>query len=213
MEELHTTRTELLQRRVQIKLAEQGRDLMEKKRDALLMEFMQIMDKVLDLGKKLRTAAAEANFSLAVAQAVDGTANLRSAAMATRGEITVEIAGSHIMGVPVPEVERKDVRRTAVDRGYGITGISSRVDEVAEKFEHELNIIIELAAIETKLRRLGNEIQKTRRRVNALDQVVVPTLKKQVRYISMALDERSREDLFRLKKVKKSLESKKEEEA
>jgi V/A-type H+/Na+-transporting ATPase subunit D len=125
----------------------------------------------------------------------------------------VEIAGSHIMGVPVPEVERKDVRRTAVDRGYGITGISSRVDEVAEKFEHELNIIIELAAIETKLRRLGNEIQKTRRRVNALDQVVVPTLKKQVRYISMALDERSREDLFRLKKVKKSLESKKEEEA
>jgi V/A-type H+/Na+-transporting ATPase subunit D len=213
MEELHTTRTELLQRRVQIKLAEQGRDLMEKKRDALLMEFMQIMDKVLDLGKKLRTAAAEANFALAVAQAVDGTANLRSAAMATRGEITVEIAGSHIMGVPVPEVERKDVRRTAVDRGYGITGISSRVDEVAEKFEHELNIIIELAAIETKLRRLGNEIQKTRRRVNALDQVVVPTLKKQVRYISMALDERSREDLFRLKKVKKSLESKKEEEA
>jgi V/A-type H+/Na+-transporting ATPase subunit D len=209
MEELHTTRTELLQRRLQIKLAEQGRDLMEKKRDALLMEFMQIMDKVLDLGKKLRAAAAEAHFSLAVAQAVDGAANLRSAAMATKGEITVEISGTHIMGVPVPEVARKDVRRTAVDRGYGITGISSRVDEVAEKFEHKLNIIIELAAIETKLRRLGTEIQKTRRRVNALDQVVVPTLKDQVRYISMALDERSREDLFRLKKVKKSLESKK----
>jgi V/A-type H+-transporting ATPase subunit D len=209
MEELHTTRTELLQRRLQINLAQQGRDLLEKKRDALLMEFMKIMEEVLGLSSKLRKTAAEANFSLAVAQAVDGTVNLRSAAMATHGEITVEITGTHIMGVPIPEVARKNVRRTALERGYGITGISSRIDEVAEKYEEELNVIIQMAAIETKLRRLGAEIQKTRRRVNALDQVVIPTLKEQVRYISMALDERSREDLFRLKKVKKTLEAKK----
>ena len=78
-----------------------------------------------------------------------------------------------------------------------------------QKFEDELNIIIEMAAIETKLKRLGAEIQKTRRRVNALDQVVIPALTKQVRYISMALDERSREDLFRLKRVKKTLEKNK----
>jgi len=209
MEELHTTRTELLQRRLQIDLAQQGRDLLEKKRDALLMEFMKIMEEVLELSSKLRRTAAEANFSLAVAQAVDGTVNLRSAALATHGEITVEITGTHIMGVPIPEVARKNVRRTALERGYGITGISSRIDEVAEKFEEELNVIIQMAAIETKLRRLGAEIQKTRRRVNALDQVVIPTLKEQVRYIYMALDERSREDLFRLKKVKKTLEAKK----
>ncbi|MDP1808740.1 MAG: V-type ATP synthase subunit D [Actinomycetota bacterium] len=209
MEELHTTRTELLQRRQQIDLAQQGRDLLEKKRDALLMEFMKIMGEVLGLSGKLRRTAAEANFSLAVAQAVDGTVNLRSAAMATHGEITVEITGTHIMGVPIPEVARKNVRRTALERGYGIIGSSSRIDEVAEKFEEELNVIIQMAAIETKLRRLGAEIQKTRRRVNALDQVVIPTLKEQVRYISMALDERSREDLFRLKKVKKTLEAKK----
>ena len=85
MEELHTTRTELLQRRLQINLAQQGRDLLEKKRDALLIEFMKIMEEVLGLSSKLRKTAAEANFSLAVAQAVDGTVNLRSAAMATHG--------------------------------------------------------------------------------------------------------------------------------
>ena len=209
MEELHTTRTELLQRRLQINLAQQGRDLLEKKRDALLIEFMKIMEEVLGLSSQLRKTAAEANFALTIAQAVDGTVNLRSAAMATHGEITVEISGTHIMGVPIPEVTRKNVRRSALERGYGITGISSRIDEVAEKYEDELNVIIPMAAIETKLRRLGAEIQKTRRRVNALDQVVIPTLKEQVRYISMALDERSREDLFRLKKVKKTLEAKK----
>lgn len=209
MEELHTTRTELLQRRIQIELAEQGRDLLEKKRDALLMEFMKIMEAVMELDAKLRKSAADAHFSLAIAQAVDGTANLRSAALATKGEVTVEISGTKIMGVPIPEVARKNVRRSALDRGYGITGISSRIDDVAEKHEDELNVIIEMAAIETKLRRLGTEIQKTRRRVNALDQVVIPSLKEQVRYISMALDERAREDLFRLKKVKKTLERKK----
>ena len=209
MEELHTTRTELLQRRLQINLAQQGRDLLEKKRDALLIEFMKIMEEVLGLSSQLRKTAAEANFALTIAQAVDGTVNLRSAAMATHGEITVEISGTHIMGVPIPEVARKNVRRSALERGYGITGISSRIDEVAERYEDELNVIIPMAAIETKLRRLGAEIQKTRRRVNALDQVVIPTLKEQVRYISMALDERSREDLFRLKKVKKTLEAKK----
>ena len=209
MEELHTTRTELLQRRTQIELAQQGRDLLEKKRDALLVEFMKIMEAVLELGANLRRVAADAHYALAIAQAVDGVVNLQSAALATRGEITVDISGTHIMGVPIPEVAKRNVRRSASERGYGITGISSRVDEVAEKFEDELNIIIEMAAIETKLKRLGAEIQKTRRRVNALDQVVIPTLTKQVRYISMALDERSREDLFRLKRVKKTLEKNK----
>src|SRR3990172_6044683 len=134
MEELHTTRTELLQRRLQINLAQQGRDLLEKKRDALLIEFMKIMEEVLGLSSQLRKTAAEANFALTVAQAVDGTVNLRSAAMATHGEITVEISGTHIMGVPIPEVARKNVRRSALERGYGITGVSSRIDEVAEKY-------------------------------------------------------------------------------
>ena len=209
MEELHTTRTELLQRRLQIDLAVQGRDLLEKKRDALLMEFMKIMEEVMSLDSKLRRVAADAYYSLAIAQAVDGNINLMSAALATQGEITVDITGAHIMGVPIPEVAKKNVRRTATDRGYGITGVSSRIDEVAENYEIELNTIIEMAGIETKLRRLGAEIQKTRRRVNALDQAVIPMLRRQVRYISMALDERSREDLFRLKRVKKTLVKKK----
>jgi V/A-type H+-transporting ATPase subunit D len=99
--------------------------------------------------------------------------------------------------------------RSSFTRGYAITGISSRIDETAEKFEKILDVIIEYADIETRLKRLGEEIQKTNRRVNALEQITVPGLKEQVAYIRMTLDERAREDLFRLKKVKKKIETKK----
>ncbi|TET53543.1 MAG: V-type ATP synthase subunit D [Actinobacteria bacterium] len=209
MEEVHPTRTELLSRKNQITLARQGRDLLKEKRDALLMEFMKIMDDALDSSSRLQNAASAASFSLATAKAVDGTAALRSTAMATKGRVELDISGSSIMGIPIPEVEKKSVKRQAISRGYSLTGISSRIHETAEHFEEEIDRIIEIAAVETKLRRIGDEVQKTRRRVNALDYVVLPQLGEQVKYIQMALDERAREELFRLKKVKKSIEAKK----
>lgn len=211
MEEIHTTRMELLQRKQQMRLAEQGRDLLKRKRDALLIEFMSIVDLALQASENLQKAASEAAYTLAVAKAVDGAATLKSASLATKGEVLVEMRGSYIMGVPVPEVEKKSISRSMLERGYSIVGVSSRVDETAERFEKELDAILEVAAVETKLKRLGEEIQKTRRRVNALDYVVIPTLIDQVKYIQMVLDERAREDLFRLKKVKKALERKKRE--
>ncbi len=208
MEEVHPTRTELLQRKNQIVLAEQGHDLLTEKRDALLIEFMAIMDEVVEASRKLQQVSAEASFSLAVAKAVDGTVTLRSTSLATKGEVLVDISGAYIMGVPVPEVEKKTVKRSLVARGYSLTGVSSRIDETAEKFEKELDTVIEIAAVETKLKRLGDEIQKTRRRCNALEYIVIPALAEQVKYIQMALEERAREDLFRLKKVKKAIEKK-----
>lgn len=209
MEEVHPTRTELLQRKNQINLASQGRDLLSEKRDALLMEFMSVMDQVLESSRRLQKASAAASYALAIAKAVDGSVTLRSTAMATKGEVEIDITGSYIMGVPVPEVEKKSIKKSALKRGYSLTGVTSRINETAERFEKEIDMVIEIAAVETKLRRLGEEIQKTRRRVNALDYVVVPQLKEQVKYIQSTLDERSREELFRIKKVKKSIEAKK----
>jgi V/A-type H+-transporting ATPase subunit D len=87
--------------------------------------------------------------------------------------------------------------------------MSGRIVEAAEKFEMELDLIIGLAETETALKRLGGEIQMTRRRVNALEQIMIPELKKQAKYIENTIDEREREDLFRLKKVKKIIERKK----
>jgi V/A-type H+/Na+-transporting ATPase subunit D len=210
MEEVRPTRSELLERREQIKLAEQGMDLLKQKRDALLIEFMGVMDETLRLSESLQKNVAEAQYSLAVAKAVDGTVALRSAGMATKSEIVVDMTGTRIMGVSVPVVTKGESPiRSSFTRGYSVTGVSSRVDETADKFERILDVIIEYADIETRLKRLGEEIQKTNRRVNALEQVTVPALREQVSYIRQTLDERAREDLFRLKKVKKKIESKK----
>jgi len=210
VEEVRPTRAELLERREQIKLAEQGMDLLKQKRDALLIEFMGVMDETLRLSESLQKSVSEAQYSLAVAKAVDGTVALRSAGMATKGEIVVDMTGTKIMGVSVPVVTKGESPiRSSFTRGYAVTGISSRVDETADKFEHILDVIIEYADIETRLKRLGEEIQKTNRRVNALEQVTVPQLREQVTYIRQTLDERAREDLFRLKKVKKKIERKK----
>ncbi len=210
MEEVRPTRAELLERREQIKLAQQGMDLLKQKRDALLIEFMGVMDETLRLSEALQKSVSEAQYSLAVAKAVDGTVALRSAGMATKGEIVVDMTGTKIMGVSVPVVTKGESPiRSSFTRGYSVTGVSSRVDESADKFERILDVIIEYADIETRLKRLGEEIQKTNRRVNALEQVTVPQLTEQVSYIRQTLDERAREDLFRLKKVKAKIERKK----
>jgi V/A-type H+-transporting ATPase subunit D len=210
VEEVRPTRSELLERKQQITLAEQGMDLLKQKRDALLIEFMSVMDETLRLSSDLQRTTNEAQYSLAIAKAVDGVVSLRSAAFATRGEITIDMTGTKIMGISVPVVTKgESPLRTSFTRGYSITGVSSRIDETADKFERILDVIIEYADIETRLKRLGEEIQKTNRRVNALEQITVPSLKEQVAYIRQALDERAREDLFRLKKVKKKIEAKK----
>ena len=207
MEEVRPTRSELLERKQQITLAEKGMDLLKQKRDALLIEFMSVMDETLRLSSDLQRTTSEAQFSLAVASAVDGTVAVRSAAMATKGEITIDMTGTKIMGVSVPVVTKgESPLRTSFSRGYAITSVSSRIDESADKLERILDVIIEYADIETRLKRLGEEIQKTNRRVNALEQITVPQLREQVAYIRQTLDERAREDLFRLKKVKKKIE-------
>jgi V/A-type H+-transporting ATPase subunit D len=214
MEEVRPTRSELLERRSQIQLAVQGMDLLKQKRDALLIEFMSVMDETLRLSGSLQKAVSDAQYSLAVAKSVDGNVSVRSVAMATKGEVTIDMTGTKIMGVSVPVVTKgRSPMRSSFTRGYSITGVSSRIDETADRFEKILDVIIEYADIETRLKRLGEEIQKTNRRVNALEQITVPGLTEQVAYIRQTLDERAREDLFRLKKVKKKIESKKSAQA
>lgn len=213
MEQVNPTRMELIRKHAQIALAEQGRDLLREKMDALIREFFRIMESVSRSRDDLETVAASAQRSLLSALAVDDSVALKSASFATRKGLMIGIRGKNIMGVPVPVIEEKKVSKSVVERGYSLIGVSGRIDEVAEKFEVELDLIIKLAETETALRRLGGEIQMTRRRVNALEQVLIPDLKKQAKYIKTTIDEREREDLFRLKKVKKIIDRKKKEQA
>jgi V/A-type H+-transporting ATPase subunit D len=209
MEQVKPTRMELMKKKAQIKLAEQGRDLLREKMDALIQEFFKILTTVSNSREELEQVSRAADLALLIAQSVDDPVALKSASFATRKSITVDISGKNIMGVPVPVIEKKRVSKSMLERGYGIISTSSRIDETAERFEAELDLLIDLAETETAMRRLGAEIQRNRRRVNALEQILIPELKNQAKYIKNAIEEREREDLFRLKKVKTIIERKK----
>ncbi|NLV26281.1 MAG: V-type ATP synthase subunit D [Methanomicrobiales archaeon] len=209
MEQVHPTRMELIKKRSQIALAEQGRDLLKEKMEALIQEFFRIMVTFTESREELEAVSASAERSLIIAQAVDDPVTLRSASFATKRQLTVDMCGKNIMGIPVPVIQKTSVMLNVMQRGYSIIGTSGRIDETAEKYESVIDIIIRLAETETTLRRLGDEIQMNRRRVNALDQVVIPELKQQAKYIRFSIEEREREDMFRLKKVKKLIERKK----
>ncbi|MBI3361471.1 MAG: V-type ATP synthase subunit D [Chloroflexi bacterium] len=206
MHKVSTTRMELLAKKAQIALATQGRELLEEKRTALVREFMRVADRVLAGSDTLQNAAAEARRALARAEAVAGTEAVRSAAMATRGELAIEVRAANVMGVNVPVIEQKRVTRSVLARGYSISGTSVTIDEAAAAFEAEVDSVIQLAESELRLTRLASEIQRTSRRVNALEHVLIPRLIAERDYIQMALDERERADHFRLKRVKRALE-------
>lgn len=206
MEQVRATRAELLAKKSQITLARQGRDLLKEKRNALLKELMRTTEQVMRRSDELEQSVGESIAALALAEALDGPEAVRSAALAARGQVTLEVSGANVMGVPVPVIEQKSVTRSPLDRGYSLPGVSSRIDNVAEAFEAQINLVIELAASEMRLRRLAEEIGRTTRRVNALDNILIPHLEAQRNYIEMVLEEREREDLFRLKRVKMKLE-------
>jgi V/A-type H+-transporting ATPase subunit D len=203
MYKVSTTRMELLAKKGQIALATQGQGLLEQKRSALLRELMRVADRVMISSGALQQAAAEARRALARAETVAGTEAVRSAAMATRGELPIGMQAANVMGVRVPVIEQRRVSRSPLGRGYSITGTSVTIDETAAAFEAEVDSVIELAESELCLTRIAAEIQRTSRRANALEHVLIPRLLAERDYIQMALDERERADHFRLKRVKR----------
>lgn len=201
---------ELLARKAQIALASQGRDLLEQKRTALLKEFLRMADTAMERSDALQFAATNSRHALARAEAIAGTEAVRSAALASRAELPLQVTTTRVMGVKVPHIEQKRVSRSMLDRGIAITGTSITIDEAASAFENEVETIIELAEMELRLTRLATEIQRTSRRLNALEHVLIPRLKAERDLIQMTLDERERADHFRLKLVKRTLERKRE---
>jgi V/A-type H+-transporting ATPase subunit D len=201
-----TTRMELLARRAQIALARQGRDLLEQKRTALMKEFLRVAEVVMEYSDVLEQAAQAARLALARAEAMAGTEAVRSVALATQSELSLSITTTMVMGVKVPKIEQEYVARSFLGRGYSATGTSLSIDEVGAAFGEEVDAIVQLADTELRLTRLADEIQRTSRRLNALDHVLIPRLEAERDYIQTTLDERERSDRFRLKLAKRLLE-------
>jgi len=206
MENVTPTRMNLLIKKRQIKVAESGVSLLKNKRDALLSEFLKLLKPLLEKYKHLDKTLVRAVNTLLFALGKDGSEELRSAALASAKELILKMREKKVWGVSVPEIEKSNGKRNILLRGYNPLSVTTRIDETADAFEILVDEILTIVPLEIKFKRIGEEIKKTTRRVNALEEKVIPQLKEEVNYIRRVLEEREREDKFRLKLLKKKKE-------
>jgi len=201
------TRSELLEIKKKIKLTKSGYKILKMKRDGLIMEFFKILAQAKDIRDKVNHDYAEAMRSIAIAKAVDGAIAVQSAAFALKTHPELSLRSKNIMGIVVPEIEANSIRTPMDQRGYGVIGTSVYIDEAAKAFENLVETIIEAAEIETTMKKILDEVEKTKRRVNALEFKVIPELQESEAFIRLRLEEMERENTFRLKRVKQKAEA------
>ena len=207
-EDVKPTRKNLMQIEDRIELSERGHDTLEQKRDGLIMEFMEILDQAQDVRSDLEANYEEAQRAIDMARAMEGDVAVRGAAAALKEHPEITTQSNNIMGVVVPQIESTKVKKNLSERGYGVLGTSARIDEAAEAYEELLESIILAAEVETAMKKMLDEIETTKRRVNALEFKLLPELRENQEYIEQKLEEQEREEIFRMKKIK----AKKEEE-
>jgi V/A-type H+-transporting ATPase subunit D len=201
-QDVKPTRSEELRLKERIELAEDGHDILEKKRDGLIHEFMQVISEARDVNEDLAELYSSAQNKLLKAKVFDGEDTVKANAANITDEPMVMTEQQNIMGVVVPEIESVEVQKHILNREYGLTSSTSRIDSTADKHEELLEKIVEAAETQTKIVKLLEEIEKTKRRVNALEHKTIPEMKDALDYVSQTLEESEREETFRMKKVK-----------
>ncbi|MFC7098026.1 V-type ATP synthase subunit D [Halobaculum marinum] len=207
-EDVKPTRKNLMEIEDRIDLSERGHDTLEQKRDGLIMEFMDILDQAQDVRDQLEADYETAQTKINKARAMEGDVAVRGAAAALKEHPEITTQSKNIMGVVVPQIESSKVKKNLDERGYGVLGSSARIDEAADAYEELIESIILAAEVETAMKKMLEEIETTKRRVNALEFKLLPELNENKEYIEQKLEEQEREEIFRLKKIK----AKKEEE-
>jgi len=201
-EDVKPTRSEELRLKDRIQMAEDGHDILEKKRDGLIHEFMQVIGDARDVNEDLSQLYVEAQEKLKLAKVYDGEDSVKANALNLENEPELKTTQQNIMGVVVPEIESIEVQKHILNREYGISSSSSRIDSTAEKHEKLVEKIVEAAETQTKILKLLEEIEKTKRRVNALEHKTIPDMNSALDYVSQTLEENEREETFRMKKIK-----------
>ncbi len=197
------TRMNLLTRRSQLGLALRGVDLLQKKRDALVREFFSLIHETLEARRRLNKAGQEAYVSLFLAKAFDGPQEVEVFSL---GEPVISDARAsleNIWGTRVPRLEVEFPRGTTI----GPVSAGGRTVAARAAFRKLSQALFRVANSESRLRRMGEEIKKTARRVNALEQAVIPGIESQIHYIEEVLDQQEQEDVFRLKRIKGKIRS------
>ena len=169
-----------------------------------MLEFLQIARETAEARRKLLDEFSEAYKALSIAAGYHGYIALEKELIATERDLEIATGSRNVAGARIPSFELKVAER--VMRGYNLVDTSSWLDQTAQLFEKCLEAIVALAELQSDLELLGREISRTKRVVNALEYLIIPSLQATIKYLYMKFEERDREEKSRLKRVKVLLE-------
>ena len=203
MATINPTRMVLNQRKGRLKTATRGHKLLKDKRDELMRQFMDVVRRNQELRIKVEKGLTEAFAALSVASAVMSPEMLEQSLLYPRQSVELDMNFKNVMSVNVPVY---DFRTKSADAGdifpYGLAQTSGELDDAISALSGVFEDMLELAQVEKTMQLLAQEIEKTRRRVNALEYVMIPDLQADIKYITMKLEENENSTKVRLMKVK-----------
>ncbi|MCL2847780.1 MAG: V-type ATP synthase subunit D [Firmicutes bacterium] len=202
---VNPTRIELRNSKTRLKSMVAGHKLLKDKLDEMVRKFLAISNKTLQFRREVELDLSNSQKNFALARAIGGGPNIDSALCMPSKSISIEVATQSIMGVEVPVISQSTSNNTT-ELPYSLSSTPVELDDAIIKFYDLLEKLLQLAEAEKTIALLAEEMQKTRRRVNALEYVQIPNLKQTISYIQMKLDENDRATLARLMKVKETIE-------
>ncbi len=197
------TRMELTKTKKKLVTAVRGHKLLKDKRDELMRQFLALVKENMALREKVEAGIREANVNFVIAKAGMDAMALNTALMASKQSVTLDVGKKNVMSVDIPVFTTKT--RTADPNdiyAYGFAFTSADLDGAVKSLADILPDMLRLAEVEKSCQLMAAEIEKTRRRVNALEHVIIPEAQETIKYITMKLDENERSSQIRLMKVK-----------
>jgi len=199
------TKSNLIKVKQDISIAEEGYELLEQKREILVMELMRHVERVKRIEKELDTKIFEAYKFLKKAIQTFGHEDIKNRMQFINYEFLMNKKSIKIVGMNLPSVE---VETPVLKMQYSFLNTNASFDVTANKFLDMIKLLCEMAEIRAIVWRLSREVKKTQRRVNALEKIVIPETKETVKFIVDTLEERDRDEIFIRKMVKNKLEEK-----
>ena len=200
---INPTRMELTRRKGRLKTAQRGHKLLKDKRDELMRQFLDKVRENKALREEVETALVSANQNFMLARAGMPDEMLNTALLAPKQELTISAGTQNVMSVEIPDFDFKTRTPDQNDMySYGFAFTTGDLDDAILSLSEVFPKMLKLAEVEKSCQLMAAEIEKTRRRVNALEHVMIPELQTNIKYITMKLDENERSTQIRLMKVK-----------
>lgn len=201
--QVNPTRMELTRLKKKLITARKGHKLLKDKRDELMRQFLDLVKENKKLREEVEKGISASNKNFVLAKAVMRSEYLSAALMSSKQAVSVDVKKKNVMSVEIPVFDYKTKTADENDMySYGLAFTSGDLDFAVKSLSEVFPSMLRLAECEKSCRLMAAEIEKTRRRVNALEHVMIPELEKNIKYITMKLDENERSTQIRLMKVK-----------